>query len=168
LKKSITCAFTGYRSLLLPWKHDETNEKCLALKKQIREQIIKAVDDGYYYFICGMSLGCDIYFAELVLELKKTNSLIELIPTIPYEYQYASWNKKNRERYFDILSGCSLKKVISPIYTGTCLMDKNKYMVDKSSRLIAVYNGDGKSSSRKTIKYAEKTGVDIVIIKYLK
>lgn len=164
MDKLKTCAFSGHRPGLLPWGYSENDERCLNLKGQIREQIITAINKGYAHYFSGMALGCDIFFAQLVLELKKDYPDIKLICAIPYELQYSNWKKSDKERYFNILRQCDHKEIISLKYTESCFMDRNKYMIDNASLLIAVYNGFGKSGTRNTIKYAQKTGIDIVII----
>ena len=39
------------------------------------------------------------------------------------------------------------------------MMRRNQYMVDRSSRLIAVYNGVPKGGTCQTLRYAMKRGV---------
>ena len=51
--------------------------------------------------------------------------------------------------------------LVSNHYTPTCMMDRNRYMVDKSSILIACY--DGKSGGTwNTIKYAMDRDLEII------
>lgn len=68
---STTCCFTGHRPQSLPWKFNEQDERCLKMKEQLRNEIIKAIKNGYTTFISGMALGFDMICAEIVLELKK-------------------------------------------------------------------------------------------------
>lgn len=74
-----TCCFTGHRPQSLPWKFNEQDERCLKMKEQLRNEIIKAIKNGYKTFISGMALGFDMICAEMVLELKKTYPFIKLI-----------------------------------------------------------------------------------------
>ena len=42
------------------------------MKEKLRNEIIKAIKNGYTTFISGMALGFDMICEEIVLELKKT------------------------------------------------------------------------------------------------
>ena len=60
-----TCCVTGHRDL--PQK--EINRVKAALRKEVE----KAVTDGFTCFMSGFAEGVDQYFAETVLEMKKSN-----------------------------------------------------------------------------------------------
>ncbi len=75
----ITCCFTGHRPQSLPWKFNEKDERCLKMKEQLWNEIIKAIKNGYKTFISGMALGFDMICAEIVLELKKHIHLLNLL-----------------------------------------------------------------------------------------
>ena len=51
---------------------------------------------------------------------------------------------------------------ISPSYTPYCFQKRNRWMVDRSSRLIAVYNGTS-GGTKNTIDYARKQGCDVIL-----
>ena len=53
------CAFTGHRPRKFPWGYDETDTRCIALKKSLTKQIVKLVEDGYTDFFSGMAEGVD-------------------------------------------------------------------------------------------------------------
>ena len=72
-----TCCVTGHRDL--PQK--EINH----VKTALRREIDSAVADGFTRFMSGFADGVDQYFAEIVLEKKKTNPALELIAVIPYQ-----------------------------------------------------------------------------------
>lgn len=59
-----SCCFTGHRPAKLPWGFDETDARCLHLKARIADALEAAYESGYRHFICGMALGCDLYFCE--------------------------------------------------------------------------------------------------------
>ena len=67
--ESNTCCFTGHRAERLPWGGDENDERAAALKRDIAETVAALYDAGVRRYICGMALGCDMYFAEAVLAL---------------------------------------------------------------------------------------------------
>ena len=51
----ISCAFTGHRPSKFPWKYDEANRRCVALKSALAEQIRLLADAGVTQFLSGMS-----------------------------------------------------------------------------------------------------------------
>ena len=63
-----SCAFTGHRPGKLPWGEDESDLRCIALKAKLRAAVESAIHEGMEHFICGMAEGCDLYFAETVLQ----------------------------------------------------------------------------------------------------
>lgn len=79
----ISCSFSGHRPEKLPWGDNERDERCLALKDAIRQMVEKAYADGYRHFICGMARGCDTYFCEEVLQLRRRVQDITLEAAIP-------------------------------------------------------------------------------------
>ena len=68
LAGSIThvCAFTGHRPSKLPWKNNEDDARCVALKALLTEQIAVLVEAGVRDFCSGMAEGTD-YEKETVM-----------------------------------------------------------------------------------------------------
>ena len=59
-KRMKTCAFTGHRPQNLPFGFNEEDERCINLKKTLREQIINLIEnEGITHFISGMAIGVD-------------------------------------------------------------------------------------------------------------
>ena len=87
-----------------------------------------------------MAIGFDMIAAELVLELKKKYSFITLECAIPCKEQDKLWRQEQKERYTNILSQADNVTYVSdrPYFDG-CMQKRNKYMVDNSSMLIALF-----------------------------
>ena len=62
------CAFTGHRPHKLPWRYDETDSRCVALKAALAGQITRLVDVRVTDFYCGGADGVDCWAALIVLE----------------------------------------------------------------------------------------------------
>ncbi len=62
-----SCAFTGHRPKKFPWGYNETDARCVALKKALAEEITKLVDAGYTDFFSGMAEGTDAWAAMTVM-----------------------------------------------------------------------------------------------------
>ena len=156
-KRKKRCCFTGHR----PEKLDRPEAEIIAwLETEIR----KAVDDGFVTFISGMARGVDIWAAEIVLRLRDDGLPIHLICASPFEGFECSWDESWKQRYADVIRKADLVKYICKNYSRACFQIRNEWMVDRSARVIAVYNGQS-GGTRNTIAYATKAaGVQVVII----
>ena len=158
-----TCCFTGHRPEKLPWGFREEDPRCIALKGRLRRAVEQAYADGFRHFITGMARGTDQYFAQIVLELKEHLPGITLEAAIPCEEQASRWRESERERYFDLVSQCDLETMVQRHYDRGCMQRRNRYMVDRSARLIAAYDGV-LGGTMYTIHYAMQRGVDVVMV----
>ena len=110
--------------------------------------------DGFTCFMSGFADGVDQYFAELVLERKQTNPALELIAVIPYRKRLDSLNKKTRTR--ELLEACADVVVIQAKYIPSVYSHRNRYMVEHSDRVIAVYDGRETGGTAKTIRFTHR------------
>ena len=159
-----TVCFTGHRPQSIPFLWDETSEKSIALKKRIRQEIVNLIEHkNATHFISGMALGTDQICAEIVLELKEQYPHITLECAFPCKTQAVKWSDKCRERYFGIIFKADKKIMVQREYTPDCMMKRNKYMVDKSDFIIAVWNGS-KSGTGNTVTYAKSKDKTVIQI----
>ena len=161
---SITCCFTGHRPDKLPWGIDEQDPRCLALKEEVMKALERAYNAGCRHFICGMARGADLYFAEAVVQLRELKSDITLEGARPCETQADSWPAEERRRYHMLLDQCNYETLVQHHYDRGCMMRRNRYMVDRSGRIIAVYDGVPKGGTAQTLAYALKKGLETDII----
>ena len=164
IEKEKTCCFTGHRPDKLPWGEDESDPRCLRLKQAVARAVEDAYVSGIRHFITGMARGIDLYCAEAVLELRKAEGDILLECARPCETQADSWPEAERERYQSILDRCDYETLVQHRYDRGCMMRRNRYMVDRASRLIAVYNGVPKGGTFQTLAYAMRKGLDVHIL----
>jgi len=68
------CAFTGHRPNKFPWGYDETDARCIALKKELATEITKLAGAGYTDFLSGMAEGADTWAALTVLAKSRTET----------------------------------------------------------------------------------------------
>ena len=108
-----------------------------------------------------MALGCDMYCAEAVIELRKSFDDITLEAAVPYDGQEAKWSEQNRRRYRSVLMQCDTTTLIQDAYTPGCMMRRNRYMVDNSNVLIACYNGSS-GGTWNTVRYAMERDTEII------
>ena len=82
-----TCAFTGHRPHKFPWKTNEADPRCAALKAVLVEQVGKLVAAGATDFYSGMADGSDVWLSQIVLNLRKKNPTLKLHCFLPCEGQ---------------------------------------------------------------------------------
>ena len=161
-QKENSCCFTGHRPMKLPWGMNESDPRCIELKAELATMLEAAYEMGYRNFICGMAIGCDMYFAEAVLALREQHPDVRLEAAIPCGGQSEKWNKKERLRYNHLIDSADEVKVLQIQYTPDCMMKRNFYMVDKSSLIIACFDGRP-GGTMKTILYAQRSGLQTLI-----
>ena len=159
-----SCAFTGHRPYKLPWKDNESDPRCIMLMRRLYDQIAALAGRGVTDYYSGMAEGTDLWAALAVLKLKKENPTVRLHCIIPYHGQPDKWGIKTQTREFKILQKADETKELSYSYYDGCLLDRNRYMVDRTGTLLAVYNGEYRGGTAATIRYARKLDREIIII----
>ena len=161
--KQESCCFTGHRPPKLPWRYNESDTRCLALKRRILDAVEAAYEEGYRHFLCGMAMGCDLYFCECVLALRERCPDVTVEAAIPCPSQADRWPAAQRQRYERLVAACDFETLVSRQYTSTCMQRRDRYMVDHASLLIAVHDGLP-GGTRRTISYALQQELEIIDI----
>ena len=158
-----SCCFTGHRPMKLPWGMNERDPRCTALKLELAARLEAIYALGYRHFLCGMAIGCDMFFAEAVLALRDVHGDVTLEAAIPFGDQPGRWDEAQRRRYNSLIDRADKVTVLQIGYTSDCMMQRNRYMVDRSSLLLACFDGRP-GGTMNTILYAERSGVKTVVI----
>lgn len=159
--RQISCCFTGHRPGKLPWRYNEEDPRCLSLKRRIADAAEAAYEEGYRHFLCGMALGCDLYFCEAVLALRKRRPGVTVEAAVPCPTQADAWAPDQRARYKRLVEACDFETLVSAQYTPYCMQRRDRYMVDHASLLIAVFDGTP-GGTQYTMQYAMSRRVSIV------
>jgi uncharacterized phage-like protein YoqJ len=157
------CCIAGHRPQHFPFGYDENSKEYIKLKKILKKKIEKLIQEGAEHFILGMELGTDTWAAEIILELKEKYPHIILECALPYVAQSIEWTTLQQERYCEIITKCDIKTIVNQEYFPTCFYERNKYMVDKASLVVAIFDGNF-SGTGQIINYAKKKGIDVDII----
>lgn len=110
-----------------------------------------------------MARGVDIWAAEIVLRLRDEGQPIHLICASPFEGFERSWSDDWKQRYIDVMRQADIVKYVCQGYSRSCFQIRNEWMVDRSARVIAVYNGEA-GGTRNTLKYALDHSKEIMSI----
>ena len=127
-------------------------------------QIEMLADKGVTDYLSGMALGVDLWSAQIVLDLKKKNPALNLRCVLPCMGQERKWPESTQEQYRSILRQADDLVYVDREYSRNCMLNRNRYLVDQSSILLAVYNDTYRSGTGMTVRYAESKHRKIIII----
>ena len=82
---------------------------------------------------------------------------------MPCPTQADTWTDEQKARYHRLLEGCDLETLVSAKYTSSCMQRRDRYMVDRSSLLIAAFDGTP-GGTQYTMQYAMEKGLAILDI----
>ena len=153
INKARTVALTGHRDL-----PDKFN------KAKLKKLFLQFIEKGFDTFLIGMALGFDTVCFNILEKIKNAGKKINLIACVPCLTQPLKFNIEQKKEYNRMLSVADGKIVLSENYTPYCMMNRNRFMVDNASVLIAFVNRNF-GGSYSTVKYAEKNNVPIVMFK---
>ncbi len=149
-----TCAFTGHRVIAISRRAE--------IEKRLEEVLSSLIDKGVTTFIAGGALGFDTLAEKAVLKLKKAYPHIKLRLILPCPEQDVKWREQDKAVYRDMLDMADSTEYVSDRYTDSCMLDRNRKMVDEADALVAFYDGRKRSGTAMTVNYAAKKGIPII------
>ena len=158
------CAFTGHRPQKLPWRTDEADPGCVALKEVLAAQIVKLIEDGYTEFLSGMAPGVDLWAAQMILDLRENHPGLKLHCILPCAAQSAKWSAALQMQYRAILEQADSIIFVNRADRKNCMLERDRFLVSYASVVLAVYNGEKRGGTTATVRYARKLGRELIII----
>ena len=155
-KRMHRVCFTGHR----PEKLTRSDR---AIRRDLEKEIRQAVADGLNVFITGMARGVDVWAAQIVLMLRDEGCDVKLMCACPYDGFECGWSQEWQLQYKEIVSAADFVKYVCEGYSRSCFQVRNEWMVNHSSREIAVFNGES-GGTRNTIQYAMKKAVPVELL----
>lgn len=152
--RTVSAAFTGHRF------YDFSQREFI--QERLTSAISEAYDHGIRNFISGFALGIDLMAAQLVQSLKCNLSGISLTAAIPFEGQAERYNIYDKRVYRRLLELADKVIVLSDYYYPRCFLDRDEFMVENASYLIAYYDGREKGGTYYTVKKARARGIPII------
>lgn len=147
-----SCCVTGHRGI--------PDNKRNYVKQELERAIQQALMEGYRMFLTGFAQGVDLLFAQCVIAQREKYPDLFLEAALPFAGRVKQLRTKEKE----LLAQCDGIQVIREEYQSDCFFQRNKYLVDNSDRVIAVYDGRGLGGTFYTISYARKMNRDLRII----
>lgn len=152
--KTHTCTFTGHRPERLAFPEAE-------VIAWLKNEIKRAINDGYSTFISGMQRGVDLWAAEEVLRLQEAGENVRLVAAVPFRGMEQRWEEDWKIRYNQVIKKSAEVVFVSNVPGRAAFFQRNHYMVDHASRLLAVYSGGG-GGTLETMNYAEKKKIEVI------
>lgn len=112
------------------------------IKEKLKIEILKCIQEGFNVFISGIARGVDMWAAEIILHLRDNGYNIKPICAVPCKGFEDNWNSEWKLRYKQILSRADLIRYICLSYSKHCFQIRNEWIVNHSTKIIAVYNGE--------------------------
>ncbi|MBQ5320150.1 MAG: DUF1273 family protein [Oscillospiraceae bacterium] len=165
--KNKTVCFSGHRPEKLPDRGSKSSMKIKGILSMLYFEIHESIRQGYNTFIVGGARGIDLWAAEYIMQLKHQGNDINLVTALPYKNFGENYSGMDLFLRGNALGTSSDIITVSDSYSPGCFNKRNQFMVDHSSRLIAVVS-DYKSGTGQTIRYAEKSGIETKIINALR
>ncbi|MBQ9211185.1 MAG: DUF1273 family protein [Clostridia bacterium] len=160
-KRLHRCCFSGHRL-------EKLNEDEATVKAWLEHEITISYKRGYSTFITGCAMGVDIWAGQIVLKLRDEirarighTPNIKLIAATPWPGFANRWSAEWKAQYDQLLKDADLVVNISKHYHENVFQQRNEWMVDHSSKVIAYYNG-APGGTQNTINYAEEKNVLVV------
>lgn len=140
---------TGHRRLSQPE----------AVRRSLAAALEEALRDGYGRFFVGMALGADQMAAELLV------GRAEVVAVLPCEDYDRLWPEEVREKYRRLMGRVS-EVVCYPggPYAPWKPHARNRWMVDRSHLVVAVYDGRRRGGMYRTLQYAGARGVPVRLV----
>ena len=147
-EREMTVCFTGHRS------YAGTSDEAVAAS------VRRLYESGFRIFITGMAPGFDLAAGECVLSLRDELPGLRLHCAVPFAGHGKRLGEAVRSRYERILECADDVVVLSPRYDVRVYHRRNDYMVDRSSVVVAWFDGTPGGTAY-TVLRAVRQGLDI-------
>ena len=146
-------------------EHWTCSQRKPAALRGIAPEILQAIADSYTTFLYGGALGVDAWAAEIVLRLRK-NLPLTLIAILPFPGYNADVTENS---YRQTIAASDRILCVEPVRRMAALAARDRYMIDRSSRLIAVYDEHSRihSGTWRALCYARKKQLLIRQIRWM-
>ena len=102
--------------------------------------------------------------AQIVQSLKPSCPGMTLTAAIPFRGQADRFKPSDRMLYDGLMASADEVIILSEYYYNRCFLDRDEFMVENASLLIAFYDGREKGGTYYTFKKANSLGVPVVNI----
>ena len=147
--------FTGHRTL--SGSRD-------AIEGQVHTLLKQKIQQGYHCFYAGGARGFDALAAETVLKLKEERPDLTLVLVLPFAEPYShetGWTPEDIAEHQTIRARADTVVLMRDTYRPGCYYQRNRYLVDHASLVIA-YQNNSSGGTAYTTKYAKAQGLPVL------
>ena len=152
--KAVSAAFTGHR--FYNFSRQE------GIRERLTKAILGAYEHGISNFISGYAIGIDLMAAQIVQSLKPFCSGMTLTAAIPFRGQADRFSANDKMVYENLVASADEVLILSERYYTRCFLDRDEFMVENASLLIAFYDGREKGETYYTFKKANHLCIPVV------
>ncbi|MBP3380870.1 MAG: DUF1273 family protein [Ruminococcus sp.] len=170
IPKETAICITGHRERsIAPYRGDPELRAAtvMAVKLVLSRYINVVMDKGYTTMINGLAEGADLWAADYCLKRKRF-AKTKLIGVLPF-LRHADFMREENldilrrvERFADgLVTTCDVPNmryspIATPYTSPTLYQNRNYYMVDNCSAVVAFFSGSSRSGTAQTIRYAQR------------
>lgn len=144
-----TCCFIGHKNLT----QEQAIEALHLLIKRVNELTI----EGYTHFISSFANDTDVLLAQIIGSFRYKNKDLILEAVIPIENKL---NSLDKIKYALMLY--NKVTVIQEQCDSECLQKRNKYMIDNSDVVVALWDEKTSKEAYNAVNYARSQGKEII------
>ncbi|MBR1592996.1 MAG: DUF1273 family protein [Ruminococcus sp.] len=166
-----TVCISGHRDKsIVPYVSDNSDATVFAVRKMLFSFIDIAVKRGFDTFISGLAEGTDLQAADYICRIKRAENL-RLIGAIPFLKHSLAFTPEYSDMLETVEKNADILTVINDeaqmtygkektwFSSPTVYRERNYFMVDKSSEVIAFLNENNfRSGTYQTVRYAMRRG----------
>ena len=166
MEKEYRCAIIGQHPMRFPWGFDEEDTQCRRMKLELAQCIMELRQCGVTEFQVACDPGVGLYAEEIVNITKQNDEAMRLVCVTPFEEQATKWTPQLRERYFNMLAGCTELDCIDFHEQPDAQLLAYQRIIKQSGVVLAVYApdlADGSAEDR-AVAYALVLGRPVMLI----
>ena len=166
MEKEYRCAIIGQHPMRFPWGFDEEDTQCRRMKLELAQCIMELRQCGVTEFQVACDPGVGLYAGEIVNITKQNDEAMRLVCVTPFEEQATKWTPQLRERYFNMLAGCTELDCIDFHEQPDAQLLAYQRIIKQSTVVLAVYDpdlADGSAEDR-AVAYALVLGRPVMLI----
>lgn len=138
MNEKICCVLGGPQQDLKK-KADKKNYSYL--KERLKKEIETAISEDYNTFITSCTSDIELFAIELVIELRKEANWIKIEVAAPLVNKANTLILNQHENFYILLARADNVFYFDSLEISESILKSYKYMIEKSSRIIAVTDG---------------------------
>lgn len=138
------------------------SEKMLHIRTALIISVTELYRQGYTVFYSGMANGFDLLAAEVVQTLRNYYKDIRLIAVVPFIGQSKYYDAKDKALYDSLLESSDEVITLSSRYYRGCFLRRNDYMIQRSRKIIAFWDGNPKGGTYYTARKSAKNNIEFI------